>query len=77
LIAHAYAATTSARAVYDEQFRLVDRTTGEPLRGVRYWITSSAGETNGITDGNGRTQRVVTQQPEKLKLEIDTGDMNG
>ncbi|MCB4359477.1 type VI secretion system Vgr family protein [Quatrionicoccus australiensis] len=53
---------------YDEQFQLHD-TNGNALSNVRYKIVSSDGQIiNGITDENGKTQRVVTSESKKLDI---------
>lgn len=63
-----------APMVFDEQFVLVHHRTGRPLEGVRYWITKASGKvTSGVTDTQGRTQRITTDRAERLSLEIEHG----
>jgi hypothetical protein len=48
-------------ATYDEQFRIVDPETGEPLEGVKYEIVTGSGTSiKGLTGKNGLTRRVFT-----------------
>jgi len=46
---------------YDEQFRIVDPETGEPLEGVKYEIVTGSGiSIKGMTGKDGLTRRVFT-----------------
>ena len=56
---------------FDEQFALLD-TSGRPLPGVRYRIVTGDGrEVAGITDSDGKTQRVSTQTASPLTLQLE------
>lgn len=56
---------------YDQQFILLDTTTREPFRNTRYRIRGSAGVlAEGMTDNQGRTQRITTDRAESLRLEL-------
>ena len=58
-------------ARHDEQFTLRDQQTGNPLTSVVYRITSSSGAVyGGMTDENGRTQRIQVGGAESLRVEI-------
>jgi type VI secretion system secreted protein VgrG len=63
----------TAKALYDEQFVLVDKHTGEPMGFVPYRIEGPDGFiVRGVTDENGHTQRVHTGvKRQLLKLFID------
>ena len=53
---------------FDQQFQLID-TAGSPLPNVKYRLVSDAGVvTTGVTDGEGRTQRVFSTESELLHL---------
>ncbi|HEY1998245.1 hypothetical protein [Paraburkholderia sp.] len=55
---------------YDEQFTLTD-STGRPLEGIRYRVRiNSAIVLSGITDANGKTQRISTGAIKRLRLEV-------
>jgi len=54
---------------YDEQFVLRDAETRQPLRNVRYQIFSTSRLlAEGTTDTNGCTQRINTDNAEKIRL---------
>jgi len=54
---------------YHEQFRLVDEDGSTPLANCYYLIESESGRTwSGHTNAEGQTQRVYTEQPEKLSV---------
>jgi len=56
---------------FDQQFTLRDRATRQPLGRVSYVITNPAGEIlKGITDEDGKTQRIKTSASETLNLKI-------
>lgn len=62
-----------ARGEYDEQVRLVDEATQQPLSGLVYVIEVSDGTRySGYTDADGFCQRITTAQPETLT--VYTGD---
>ncbi|WP_269780108.1 DUF2345 domain-containing protein [Sulfuriferula nivalis] len=55
--------------LFDEQLRAVSTTSGEPLTNMPYRIESATGEVfSGITNEEGKTERVTTADPESLKL---------
>lgn len=55
----------------DEQFHLVQAGTDKPLQHVRYRITSESGLMfEGVSDANGFTERVQTEAPERLSIEV-------
>jgi hypothetical protein len=63
--------------VYDEQYVLRDMSTTRPLANIRYRVRTATGITfEGITDAQGRTQRVTTDGAETLKLEVRESDIN-
>jgi uncharacterized protein (DUF2345 family) len=66
-------ALPTTKALYDEQFVLVDKHTGEPMGFVPYRIEGPDGFVlRGVTDENGHTQRVHTGvKRQLLKLFID------
>lgn len=46
---------------FDQQFRIVDSDTGEPLEGVKYKIVTGSGLSfKGLTNKDGKTRRVFT-----------------
>ncbi len=56
------------KKVFDEQIQLVD-SLGMPLFDTAYKIVSSSGASwEGVTDGDGKTQRVVTDAAETLNI---------
>lgn len=60
-----------ARPIFNEAFVVVDEATRQPLPFVRYRLVSSSGVTvEGLTDAQGRTQRVFTKQSEQLTLHL-------
>ena len=64
---------TNPKDVFDEQFVIMDPS-GAPIVGLRYKITTSRGEVfRGVTNERGETERVVTRQPEVLRLARDYG----
>lgn len=61
-----------AQDLYDEQFVVRDKTTGEPLPFHPYRIERSDGQVfTGVTDESGRTLRVGSAGPQPLKLFVD------
>jgi type VI secretion system secreted protein VgrG len=68
-VANLGALPDSRLKIFDEQFRAVNRQTGEPMAGIPYHIRLSDGSVlSGTTDDLGRTQRVSTADPEALTL---------
>ncbi|SIT37378.1 conserved hypothetical protein [Paraburkholderia piptadeniae] len=56
--------------VYDEQFTLKDAN-GRPLAGVHYRVRIGSDVTaSGITDAQGRTKRIHTDNPESICLDV-------
>lgn len=67
-IAAAAAAAAIAASKFDEQFQLVDKR-GKPLANAAYKIVSASGITvEGVTDAQGKTQRVKTAAEEQLQI---------
>jgi len=67
---------SATRATYDEQFQLIDQSTGHPLERVRYRITSDVDPDSiitGTTDMDGRTRSVSLASHGKLHLDIVSG----
>ncbi|WP_322070678.1 hypothetical protein [Paraburkholderia bannensis] len=63
-------ASERSRGFYDEQFELVDQG-GEVMRGVQYRVLAGAQVlANGVTDMQGRTQRIKTSNARDLRLDI-------
>lgn len=59
--------------VFDEQF-VVTAPSGAPIVGLRYKITTSRGQVfRGVTNEHGETERIITRQPEVLRLVRDDG----
>lgn len=53
----------------DEQVRVVDHKTGEPIPELAYYIEAPDGSTyTGHTDADGLCERVATYQPEELSV---------
>jgi uncharacterized Zn-binding protein involved in type VI secretion len=66
--AAAVAAAALAASKFDEQFQLVDKG-GKPLANAAYKIVSASGITvEGVTDAQGKTQRVKTTAEEQLQI---------
>jgi len=54
---------------YDEQFRAVDKASGASIVGQPYRIETAEGDVfEGVTDKDGKTQRVMTQDPQGIRL---------
>ncbi|WP_322094448.1 hypothetical protein [Paraburkholderia bannensis] len=63
-------ASERSRGFYDEQFELVDQG-GEVMRGVQYRVLAGAQVlASGVTDMQGRTQRIKTSNARDLRLDI-------
>ena len=68
IAAAAAAAAALATSKFDEQFQLVDKR-GQPLANAAYKIVSASGITvEGVTDAEGKTQRVKTSAEEQLQI---------
>ncbi|MBD8160095.1 type VI secretion system tip protein VgrG [Pantoea agglomerans] len=53
----------------DEQFKAIDKSTGAPVSGYTYFITSESGESiSGYTDNNGYTQRIETKDESTVEV---------
>lgn len=62
--------TIQSHGIHDEQYTLTD-SAGRPLAGVRYRVRIN--ETilaSGVTDANGKTQRVVTDVMKRLYFDV-------
>jgi type VI secretion system secreted protein VgrG len=60
-----------AKQIFNEAFVVVDEETGQPLPFVRYRLVASGGATvEGLTDAQGRTQRLFTKQSEQLTIHL-------
>jgi len=58
-----------AKDLYNEAFVLNHEKTGEPMANVPYRLESASGQIlEGITDAEGRTQRLFTSKAEQVKL---------
>jgi type VI secretion system secreted protein VgrG len=56
---------------FDQQFRLVLPETEIPITNQPYRITTSSGEVfEGVSDGEGMTERIITKDEEFLSIEI-------
>lgn len=52
----------------DEQFRVIDKSTGTPVSGYAYFIIAESGESvSGYTDNNGETQRIETKEESSVE----------
>ena len=58
-----------AKGIYNEAFVVLNEKTGEPMTHVRYRLESASGSViEGVTDAQGRVQRLFTAKPEELRL---------
>lgn len=58
-----------AKDIYNEAFVIIDDETKRPMAHVRYRLESASGlKLEGVTDAQGRTQRIFTPKSEKLSL---------
>ncbi|WP_250500965.1 hypothetical protein [Caballeronia sp. GAWG1-5s-s] len=65
------ASMASVAKAYDQQFVLRDAETGRGLSGVAYRIIANGATiASGMTDGEGRTRRVVTSGAQRLLLHV-------
>ncbi|WP_323142420.1 type VI secretion system Vgr family protein [Massilia phyllosphaerae] len=61
----------AARDIYNEAFVVLDEDTKQPMAHVRYRLESASGvQVEGITDAQGRTQRIFTSKSEVLTLHL-------
>jgi type VI secretion system secreted protein VgrG len=61
----------TARDIYNEAFVVVDEETKQAMAHVRYRLASASGvQIEGITDAQGRTQRIFTSKSEVLTLHL-------
>jgi type VI secretion system secreted protein VgrG len=61
----------AARDIYNEAFVVLDEETKKPMAYVRYQLESASGiKLEGITDAEGRTQRLFTARSETLTLHL-------
>jgi type VI secretion system secreted protein VgrG len=68
-------ALPKAKGIYNEAFVVLNEKTGEPMPHVPYRLESASGVLiEGVTDAQGRVQRVFTAKPEELKLFLTDGD---
>ncbi|MGZ8314938.1 MAG: type VI secretion system Vgr family protein [Telluria sp.] len=68
-------AVPKAKGIYNEAFVVLDEQTGEPMPNVPYRLESAGGAViEGITDAQGRVERVFTAKPEELKLFLTDED---
>lgn len=69
LAAAAAAASSEQRGKYSGAFRAVDEHSGEPVAGLPYRIELPDGRTvRGVTDADGHTQHVSSDNPDTIKL---------
>ena len=55
--------------MFDEQARAINSVTGEPISDLPYKIETSDGDVfYGLTDGEGKTMRLATLNPEQIKV---------
>lgn len=67
----ALAALPKAKDIFNEAFVVVNEETNAPLPYVRYRLESASGiKIEGITDAQGRTQRIFTSRSEMLTLHL-------
>lgn len=59
------------KEIYNEAFVVLDEETKQPLAHVRYRLESASGVmVEGVTDAQGRTQRIFTSKREELTLHL-------
>ena len=64
-------ALPKAKDIYNEAFVIMDEETKQPMAHVRYRLESASGvKLEGMTDAQGRTQRIFTSKSEKLTLHL-------
>ncbi len=55
---------------YDQQVQALDEITGEPVAELPYKLSTASGDVHyGVTDAEGRTLRVATEQAEAIEVE--------
>lgn len=55
---------------YEQQFLLTDEQTGEPLPNRHYRMTFKGMVTEGKSDAEGKTQKVIADDPAEVSIEI-------
>ena len=64
-----------AKEIYNEAFVVMNEETKQPMAHVQYWLKSASGVVvKGITDAQGRTQRIFTARREDLTLHLPTDE---
>ncbi|MBD8531778.1 MULTISPECIES: type VI secretion system Vgr family protein [unclassified Massilia] len=64
-----------AKEIYNEAFVVMNEETKQPMANVRYRLESASGVVvEGITDTQGRTQRIFTAKREELTLHLPTDE---
>ena len=64
-----------AKEIYNEAFVVMNEETKQPMAHVRYRLESASGVVvEGITDAQGRTQRIFTAKREDLTLHLPTDE---
>lgn len=59
--------------IYDEQVKLIEKNSGEPLKNVPYKLTRKSNNdllAHGHTDEGGLTERVFCKNPDDIKILI-------
>ncbi|SPJ33562.1 hypothetical protein KSP9073_01571 [Kushneria phyllosphaerae] len=60
-----------AQGPFEEFFILKDKSSGKPIRYARYRVkTAENNVITGRSDGEGRTQKILTRRPEKMQVTI-------
>ena len=68
-------ALPKAKEIYNEAFVVLNEETGEPMPNVRYRLEGANGlNVEGITDAEGRVQRVFSAKAEQLRLFLKDED---
>lgn len=60
----------SSEPKFDQQVQLLDEYSGEPLRRRRYRLIGDSGVFGGVTDESGMTERIPSDSPSAMKLEV-------
>lgn len=58
---------------YDQHFEVLDEVTGQPMANRRYRITVDGLSFEGVTDSEGRTQRILAKDAMQATLEVLPG----
>ncbi|CAJ0740787.1 hypothetical protein R76696_03140 [Ralstonia mannitolilytica] len=61
---------TAQAGMFDRHAQLLDQATGKPLAGVRYRLSWSGGEAEGITNASGHTMRIRADQAETATIHV-------